>query len=202
VATSDPQVDSWFEEFELLVQQVDRWFRRATRSFEAPSNAGCRMVAGYMMGFRHPVEDKTPDSRKQAIKYGKLFLHHIAPEYRQIEAMVSLASRGQPFGNWIEEYREMLFRIEETRRHIEALLLALSPDRDAKRDPIRTIASAAQQAWAEVNDGRSPISPNPEHPLCRFVVPALTAIGQQRSAAEVSEILRGRRRKPKDGQNR
>jgi hypothetical protein len=36
---------------------------------------------------------------------------------------------------------------------------------------------------------------NPDDPLCRFVVAALTAIGQQRSAAEVSEVLRGRRRK-------
>ncbi len=64
------------------------------------------------MAFRHPVEDKTPDTRKQAIKHGKLFLHYIAPKRQQIEAMVSAASRGRPFGNWLEEYREMLFQIE------------------------------------------------------------------------------------------
>ena len=99
----DPQFDSWLEEFEYLVQQVGGWFRQARTRLEVPSDSGCCMVAGYLMAFRHPVEDKSPDSRKQAIKYGKLFVRHIAPEYRQIEAMVSLASGGQPLGNWIGE---------------------------------------------------------------------------------------------------
>jgi len=99
----DPQPDSWLEEIECLARQVHEWFRQATNRFEAPSEGGCRAFAFYLMAFRHPVEDKTPDTRKQAIKHGKLFLHYIAPKRRQIEAMVSLASRGRSFGNWLEE---------------------------------------------------------------------------------------------------
>jgi hypothetical protein len=81
------------------------------------------------------------------------------------------------------------------------LLPALSSSRDANRDPIRLLASAAQQAWAEANDGRAPRSKNPDDPLCRFLVEALAAANLKRSRAEISEVLRGRRRKQKDGQN-
>jgi hypothetical protein len=198
----DPQRDSWYEEFECLARQVQEWFRQATNHFEAPSEVGCRAFAFYLMAFRHPVEDETPDTRKQAIKHGKLFLRYIAPERRQIEAMVSLASRGRSFGNWLEEYRELLFQIDEARRHIEALLPALSPDRDAKPDPIRKLASCALEAWAETNGGNAPRSPKVDAPLCRFLVSALAATRLNRSPATISEVLRGRRRKPKDGLNR
>jgi len=198
----DPQLDSWLEEIECLARQVHEWFRQATKRFEAPSEGGCCTFAFYLMAFRHPVEDKAPDTRKQTIKHGKLFLRYIAPERRRIEAMVSLASRGRPFGNWLEEYREMLFQIDEARRHIEALLPALSPDRDAKPDPIRKLASCALEAWAETNGGKAPHSPNADAPLCRFLASALAATSLNRSPATISEVLRGRRRKPKGGQNR
>ena len=195
MATTDPQFGSGPEEFERLVQQADGWFRQATRRFKVPSNRGCRTVAFYMMALRHPAADKTPDSRKQAIRYGKLFLRHIAPERWQIEQWLSVASRVEPFGVWFEEYQEMAFQIDEIRKHMEALLPRLSPKRDAKPDPIRKLAGVAQQAWAEANGGRALRSPNPDAPLCRFLVPALEAIGFKRSSAAISDILRGRRRK-------
>ena len=116
--------------------------------------------------------------------------------------MIVLASRGQPFGNWFEEYQTVLFQIDEARRHIEAVLPALSPKRDAKPDPIRHLAACAKEAWAETNDGRYPLSANSDDPLCRFLFPVLAAIGLRLSPAAISDILRGRRRKPKDGQNR
>jgi len=59
----DPQPDSWLEEIECLARQVHEWFRQATNRFEAPSEGGCRAFAFYLMAFRHPVEDKTPDTR-------------------------------------------------------------------------------------------------------------------------------------------
>jgi hypothetical protein len=195
MATIDPALHTWLEEHEQLAQDVDLWFREATSRFAAPSGVGCRSVAFYMVEFRHRVDDKKPDHRKQAIKYGKLFLKHIAFERREIEAMVSLASRGRPLGDWFEEYKETLCRINETRRHIEAILPAISPSRDAKPDPIRLLASVAQETWAGANDGRAPRSMAPDDPLCRFLVKALAAIRLDRSPAEISEVLRGRRRK-------
>src|SRR6266404_4577271 len=101
----------------------------------------------------------------------------------------------------MQEYREMLFQIDETRRHIEALLPALSPKRDAKPDPIRKLASCAREAWAQTNGGNAPRSTNPDGPLCRFLIPALAATSLNLSPAAISEVLRGRRRKPKGGQN-
>jgi hypothetical protein len=153
------------------------------------------MVASYVMAFRHAVDDKTPDTRKQAIKHGKLFLRYIEPERREKEAALFLASRGRPFGNWMQEYREILFRIDETRRHLEALLPALSPKRDATLDPIRKLATVAKEAWAETNGGKPPVSTNPDGPLCRFLIPALAAAGLSRSPRAISDVLRGRRRK-------
>jgi hypothetical protein len=155
-----------------------------------------------MMAFRERVDDEKPDTRKKAIKHGKLFLRYIEPERRMIEGMVMLASRGRPFGNWFEEYQTVLFQIDAARRHIEAVLPALSPKRDAKPDPIRRLASCAKEAWAETNGGRAPRSTNPDDPLCRFLVPALAEIGLAITPRAISDILRGRRRRPKDGQNR
>ena len=192
--TTDIQSPARSEDFDCLVQQVELYFRQATKRFAPPSISNCRTVAIYLT-FRHPSEDETLDARKLAIKYGKLFLRHIEPERRLMENMVSLASQGQPIGNWIEEYKEMVFRIEEIRRHMEAVFPSLSPKHHAKRDPIRTIASAAQLAWSNANDGRSPQSKNPDDPLCRFLVPALAATGLNLSPAAISEILRGRRHK-------
>jgi len=201
VATIDLAFRSWLEEFERLLPQVNAWFRQATSRFAPPPDKGCRMVAGYVMAFRHPVDDIS-DTRKHAIKHGKLFLRYVEPERRQIAAMVSFASRGRPFGNWFDEAKETLYLIEEIQRHLAALLPPLSPRRDANRDPIRLLASVALQAWAEANDGRAPRSKNPDAPLCRFLVGALAAVGQNRSPAEISEVLRGRRRSRRDGQDR
>ena len=96
----------------------------------------------------------------------------------------------------------MLSRIDEVRRHMEALLPALSPKRDAKPDPIRKLAECAREAWAETNGGKFPRSLRPDDPLCQFLVKALAAAGRTLSPATMSEVLRGRRRKPKGGQNR
>jgi hypothetical protein len=96
--------EAWLEEREGLAHQVDQWFRNATNRFVAPSETACRTVAFYIMLFRDP--GYAPDTRKLAIKYGQLFLRHIGPEHREIDAMVSLASRGRPVGNWFEEAKE------------------------------------------------------------------------------------------------
>jgi hypothetical protein len=193
-------------EVDRLTQQVDLWFRQATtRRLKLPSDRSCRMVAGLLMALRHNrVDDKKPGSTGgSAHRYGKLFLRHLTLERPKFGAMDILASQDPGLGEWFQEYqKEILFRIDETRRHIEALLPVLSPRRDAIWDPPRDLASAAQKAWADANDGRYPRSTNPDDPLCRFLVPALAEIGLVITPRAISDILRGRRRKPKDGQNR
>jgi hypothetical protein len=175
---------------------VEEGFRQATSRFAVPSKHGCRMLATYLIMLSHrDKSQETPSGQTKIVRDGKRFLRSLAAEREQIEKLVSLALQGQPARPWLLEQREILAQIDQTHRHIVALLPALPPKLYPERDPIRLIAARAQEAWKEANAGRAPRSPNPDDPLCRFVVAALTAIGQQRSAAEVSEVLRGRRRK-------
>jgi hypothetical protein len=196
VATIDP----WREEYDGLTRAVEERFRQATRRFAVPSTDGCRMVATYLMALRYRDKDhEAPTGQTKVDRYARLFLHHLLAERRQIEKLISIASRGNPALPWLREQQGILARIDETSRQIEWLLSDLLPIPNPFREPIRLLAARAQEAWAETNGGRAPRSTNPDDPLCRFVVAALTAIDQQRSAAAVSEVLRGRQRKPKDG---
>jgi hypothetical protein len=189
-------IELWLEEFTRFTQAAEEWFRQATSRFAVPSDDGCRMLATYLIMLSHrDKSQETPSGQTKIVRDGKRFLRSLAAEREQIEKLVSLALQGRPARPWLLEQREILAQIDETHRHIVALLPALSPKPYPERDPIRLLAARAQEAWKETNGGRAPRSPNPDDPLCRFVVAALTAIGQQRSAAEVSEVLRGRRRK-------
>jgi hypothetical protein len=203
--TIDPTLPALHEEGERLAQQVDLWFRQARSNLKAPSDRSCRMVAGLLMAIRYNRgDDENPGSTgRLAYKYGKLFLRHLRLQRPRFGAMETLAAPDPGLGEWFQEYqKEVLSRIDETREHIEALLPVLSPRRYAIWDPPRDLRLAAQKAWADANDGRYPRSTNPKHPLCRFLAPALAEIGLAISPAEIGEILRDRRRKPKDGQNR
>jgi hypothetical protein len=205
VPKTDPNLEIWVEELKTSLEKLDyvlgqlapqvvQWFQRATSQFKAPSDDACRSFAFYLLAFRDSADDKEPDHRKEAIRYGRLFLHHIKPERRHIERMISAASRGTPFGDWLQQYQDMLSRIDEIQRHMDELLPALSPKQDAKPDVIRKLASVAQEAWAGANEGRYPRSTNPNDPLCRFLVEALKAIGQERTPAAISKVLKGLRR--------
>lgn len=157
------------------------------------------MVAFYLMALRsnHRKRHRKPE----VVRSGELFLRYLAAERRQAEYWISLSSQGQPVEHWFRKQQELLTQIDQTQHCIEALLPALWPEHD-ERDLVRQVATVAKAAWEETNSGRPPRSTNPDDPLCRFVAVALAEIDQRISAAEVSEILRGRRRRPKDGQKR
>jgi hypothetical protein len=191
--------DVWLEEFEALVTQVNQWFREATKIYAVPSDSGCRAVAVYVMALRNREVDKRDDGREKAIEYGKLFLHHIEPQRRQLERWISSYSRSQPVLYWLEHDKDMLFRIDEIRKHMEVLLPELSPKLDGIPDPIRKLGQVAQAAWAETNKGRMPSAKNTDGPLCKFVQKALVAIGKHYSLAGIGDVLAGRRRLDRGG---
>ena len=164
-----------------------------------PSDDACLSVAFYLLAFRDDDEDKKPDNRNKAIRHGNLFLKHIKTDRRHIERMISAASRGTPFGDWLQRYQDMIWRIDEIQKHMAALIPALSVQQGVKPDVIRKLASVAQEAWAAANSGRYPRSVNPDDPLCQFLVKAMEAIRQDRRAATISEVLRGRRRTHRKG---
>lgn len=194
--TQLPATNPWHEEIACLTQKVKQWFQKVTKRFAVPSDDGCGMIAFYLMMFRHEVKDtEAPLWQTTAVKDGTRFLRSLAAERELIERLVSLALQGRPARPWLIEQQDILSQIDQTERHVEALLTALLPKPYRERDPIRLLAARAQEAWAESNDGRAPRSTNPDDPLCRFVLEALTAIDRRCSAAEVSEVLRGRRRK-------
>ena len=200
MAETDPWA-VWLRERDRLTERVEELFRQATKRFAAPSAGGCRSVGFYLMalrGHREMFQSKKFGQTK-AIRYGKLFLHHLAAERREAANWVALAEQGQPAEFWLRRYQEILCRIDQVRPDFEALLQVLRLPHD-ERDPVRLIAAIAKEAWGETNGGRAPRSPNPDDPLCRFITGALAEIGQHHSAASVSAVLRGLRRKPKDGQ--
>jgi hypothetical protein len=185
------------DEHEPLSKDVEALFRQATNRFAVPTASGCAMAALYSLGLRDTPQKH--DKQPKAVRYGKLFLHHILAERRQVENRIVLYSQGQPVEFRFRRDQELLEKIDQSQRSVEALLPVMSPKRDI-RDPIRQIAAVAGDAWKETNDGQAPRSTNPEGPLCKFVAAALTAIGQRRTVLAISEVLRGRRCKPKDGQ--
>ncbi len=190
----------WLEEYDRLTRQVEEMFRQATKRFAVPSDNGCRRVANVLMALRHRVEDhENPFRQSKTIRFGKLFLHHLEAERSEAEAWLALYSQGQPVPYWLRKEQKLAAQIDEARQHVEALFPLLSSKID-HRDPIREIAAVASEVWAEANDGHPPESKYPNGPLCRFVEAALAAISKRCSKAEVSEVLRGRRRKPKNGQ--
>jgi hypothetical protein len=148
---------------------------------------------------RDSAEGRQPDSRGKAIEYGKLFLHHIEPERRQLERWVSTYSRSDPVRYWLEYDHDLLFRINEIRKHMDVLLPALSPDLDGKPDPIRKLALAAQETWAEANNGRAPSPKNANGPLCSFLHKALEAIGMHYTEGYLCDVLKGYRRRGRGG---
>jgi hypothetical protein len=179
---------------------VEELFQQATKLFAAPSTEGCGSVAFYLMAVRshREISPNKPAGQTKASRYGKLFLHHLAAERSEIASWIALLEQGRPVKFWLRRYQELARQIDQIRHDIEALLPSLMLPRD-ERDPVRLIAAVAKEAWEETNGGRSPRS-NPDDPLCRFVTAALVEIGQHHSAASVSAVLRGRRRKPKEGQ--
>jgi hypothetical protein len=162
------------------------------------------MVALYLMALQqNPKRPKTPVGHKQQtsklVTSGKAFLRHLEIEYRIEEASLAFAEQQAAAGwrpalGWLREQQELLDRIDRTRRSIECLLPSLVPH-DSHRDPVRQVAECARQAWREANNGRAPLSMNPDDPLCRFVLAALKLIKQEIAADTVSAVLRGRRRK-------
>jgi hypothetical protein len=184
------------DEHKRLSKDVEVFFRQATNRFAVPTASGCATVAFYLLALRYTPQEH--HQQPKTVRHGKLFLHHLLAERRRVEYWVALYSKGEPVESWFRRDQELLKNIDQAQRSVEALLPALSPIRDV-RDPIRQIAAVAADAWKEANDGRAPRSTNPDDPLCKFVAAALEEIGQKLSPAAVSDVLRGRRRKPRKG---
>ena len=191
-------------ELARLSEAVEEAFQQATKRWAVPDAANCRMVALYLIALhQNPRRPKKTvghnEQTSKVVTSGKTFLRHLRAERREIEARVAFvdaqdaAAAWRPVIGWLRDQAKFLDLIDQTRCSIKSILRILS---SAKREPIRQIAAVATQAWEEANNRRAPPrATNPNAPLCQFVVAALKLIGQQRSAAEVSEVLRSRRRK-------
>jgi hypothetical protein len=168
--------------------------RRGERRGHADDNA----IDDQKKAIEHP-DHKIPDHREKAIDYGGLFLTHIEPERRQLEQWIEKYSRTQAVPYWLEHDRDMLFRINEIRKHMKVVRRELSPELDGKPDPIRKLALLAQDAWAETNNGHAPSPKNADGPLCKFVQKALKAIGEHYTVGHICDVLRGYRRRGRGG---
>lgn len=191
------------EEHDRLTALVEEAFRRSTSRFRVPTEQGCRLVATYLVFLTHPITGKSgPSTPTKAVKYGKLFLKHLACERRQISRLLEISRTPGVRSSlyWVDAWERALNHIDETRHNVELLLPIFPQKKDLDDDPFRKIGSLAREAWSEANGGQAPRATNPDSPLCRFVVAALEGIAKKHSPATVSEVLRGRRRPAKDGQ--
>jgi hypothetical protein len=187
------------KELARLSQRVEELFRQATERFTVPSSSGCRMVAFYLMVLRSHLETFPKKPAEEVIKCGRRFLRLLAAEREEVAAWFPHPSQARLVAGWFRKQQKLLGRIDRMRQDIESLLPALT-EHDV-RDPIHLVAAVAKQAWEETNPARgAPRSPNLDDPVCKFVVAAWQEIGQHHSSASVAEVLRGRRRKPKEGQ--
>jgi hypothetical protein len=154
------------------------------------------MVAFYLLVFRCH-EPKRPDEWGPTIKAAKNFLKAVEHKYRQTEHLLKIATRSDvvPAKFWLQHQKEVVSRIEQIRLDIKELTLLISEEPRPDWEPIRKIASVAQEAWAETNDGCYPKSFNPDDPICRFLEHALEAIDQKCAPATISSVLRNRRRR-------
>ena len=179
-----------------LSQRVRIWFRQATSKFEVPSIDSCYMVAFYILLLRDQ-DIKTSADWNLIVKPAKALLKAVEPKYREAQHFMELASHVgyRPAAFWLEHYDKILSQVDELRANIKNLILLFSEVPHVDWEPIRKLASLAQQAWAEANQGRHPRSFNPDNPLCKFLGHALEAMNQKRAPATISSILRSRRRR-------
>jgi hypothetical protein len=189
--------EAWAAELELTTKHVKRWFQEATSSFEPPTDDGCRFFAQRLIELGPPLISKS-DAQNLALRYGKLFLKHVARERQVIGMVIRLGDIYGSNSDQSERYKDLLFRLEEVRQNLNVILENLSARR-GETEPIRFLGDLAKELWKETNQGRAPDSVGPEGPLCRLLEPALTALSRNRRRATISEVLRGRRRKPRKG---
>jgi hypothetical protein len=189
--------EAWAAELELTTKHVKRWFQEATSSFEPPTDDGCRFFAQRLIELGPPLISKS-DAQNLALRYGKLFLKHVARERQEIEMVIRLSVIYGSDTDHREKYEDLLSRLQEVRQHLNVILEHLSA-RGGETEPIRFLGDLANELWKETNQGLAPDSVGHKGPLCRLLEPALTAVSRNRSRETISEVLRGRRRKPRMG---
>jgi hypothetical protein len=184
------------KEINLLAQQVKIWFEQATSKFKVPSVSGCRMVAFYMLLFQDQ-KTRRPPYWQPVVKSTNGLLKAIKPISQEAKYYLELFTHPNctPVKFWLNHYMKLQCQINKIRCDLENLMLIFSEEPHADLEPIRKIASVAQQAWAEANDGRYPKSFNPNDPVCKFLEHALEAMDQKCSPATISSVLRNRRRR-------
>jgi hypothetical protein len=186
---------------EDLTQFVEALFRAHSKRYCPPSLEGCRTVATALMVVRRTEDAKAQrkDLTKAPIvaarKSAKDLLRNLKPIRWKLECLVADA---ESWGQSDAGYREPLDRLNAAANAVEALLIEIERPPIAPishRDPIRFIAEKVQEAWAQANEGAWPTSKNPNDPLVRVVVNALSLVGMMRVTPNaVSAVLRGERR--------
>jgi hypothetical protein len=188
---------TWLSAREDLTSRVEAIFVKHCKRYRAPSQDECRNVATALMVVRD-TEDAKPLRKgvtKEIVgarKSSKDLLRNLKPIRRSLEIQIADA------GQWDAGYREALNRLNAAANAVEALLVELQGPRIVSkphRDPISFIKKKVQQAWAEANDGAPPRGQNPNDPLVKVVVDALSLVSMMHVTAHaVSAVLRGKRR--------
>jgi hypothetical protein len=183
----------YFRERNDLALRIREHFeavKKPKSHYQVPGPAECEIVAGHLLIIQDINKAKAwvlPD-HDRVVTQGRAFLAELA------NIKPKLAREAEHWG--IQDYATAVDAIDDVSRSIAALLVSPLINR-GRRDPIRIIAKLAQKAWARVNEGRFPRSFEPKQPVCLFVHRALAEIGLKMLPTGISDVLRGKRRKPK-----
>jgi hypothetical protein len=164
---------------------------------------------GRLAGARKDLSEAKQASNK--------LLRNLSALRKRIEAgMWTLEGLGDdgPFHQANAKMAEQLAAIDQVHLTVEAMFAAIErPPTLADRSAV-AIKEAAQEAWGRTNsepsksifrpptNGKAPRSVNPDDPLTLFVVAAFGEIGVNRSAADVSNDLRGMRGRQRKGRRK
>jgi hypothetical protein len=185
----DPR-EKWRRAHDELTQKVQEWFVAATAGKQAtvPPIDACAAVAATLLTIKQRPE---PSPGVVALRTRYRAAQRAAQKFHSAPSF-GFAEAGDRAGFGQGPFDDARARAQESARQMDLELSLLGAQEPP--DPIRAIADAARKAWQKA--GRVPRSLAPDAPLCTFVGSALEYLGMTRSQATISEVLRGRRRRP------
>lgn len=191
-------------------QQIEKLFRHTwPKAKRYPDVHACYRVAVSLNVVRMARKPRQP-AKLAAFKHARLLLRHLPAVRQRWEAaaaetrFIEIDSEGHESEMVIvaatlghDKVFLGLDLIKQIERDVRAFL-ELAPLRQPQPNAAAFIAERVKKAWASVEGTKPPLSVRPYDPLCCFVTAALAQfVGKHLSPATVSDILRGRERRPR-----
>jgi hypothetical protein len=202
------QADAYQREMMVLCRKVEQLCRDTwPKAKRHPSLTDCYGVAVWINVVKiTPKPRKTP--APAALKHGRLLLRHL-PMIQQAWKDAAQIYKMEIDGREIvidqrafDNCHSVLSLIRQTEQCVQSFLKSCTLARQMPPNPAAFIANKVQETWRAVPGATVPRSNKPNSPLCHFVTRALALAGKHFTLDTVSEMLRGRQRRPRTRKSR